>query len=238
MIIAGFQKNSLVDYAGKVSAVVFTPYCNFDCYYCHNRMLLERDPEKAQYQVYPEEEILEFLDRRKGLLQGLCITGGEPTLQPDLQEFINKVKAKGFPVKLDSNGTNPTLIRKLIEEGSIDYIAMDIKAPWDRYDEICGVKTDHDAIRESISIIRESGIGYEFRTTVPPDYTLDDIRGVVEIIKGSKFYVLQQFRKPNPVPGFVDIRNQHKPHLKPFFLEAKAICEQYIDRVMLRGVKG
>lgn len=126
MIIAGLDKNSFVDYPGKIAATVFTPYCNLNCYYCHNRILLLSDAGKSQFTV---NEVVAFLEKRKGFLDGVVITGGEPTLQEGLKEFIQIVKALGYAVKLDTNGTNPEILKELLNKGLLDYVAMDIKSP-------------------------------------------------------------------------------------------------------------
>ncbi|MDX1357936.1 MAG: anaerobic ribonucleoside-triphosphate reductase activating protein [Clostridia bacterium] len=236
MIIAGLQKNSLVDYRGKVAAVVFTPYCNFDCYYCHNRMLLETDREKASYRTIDEDEVFSFLVKRIGLIQGVVITGGEPTLQKDLSEFIIKVRDMGYPVKLDTNGGRPDIIRKLLNDNLLDAIAMDIKAPIAKYDEICGNPVDVKDIQESIRLIIGSGIETEFRTTVVPEFSLQDIEDTARLVKGCDRYVIQQFRRPDNYGGFADIRNAKKPHSKDFFKKATEISRQYATEVLTRGV--
>jgi pyruvate formate lyase activating enzyme len=236
MIIAGLQKNSLIDYRGKVAAVVFTPYCNFDCYYCHNRMLLETDREKASYRTIDEDEVFAFLEKRVGLIQGVVITGGEPTLQKDLSDFINKVRDIGFPVKLDTNGGRPDIISSILQKNLIDAIAMDIKAPAGNYDEICGVSVDIGKIQESIRLIISSGIETEFRTTVTPEFTLHDIEETAKLVNGCDRYVLQQFRRPDNYGGFADIRNAKKPHSKEFFSMAAEICRPYAGEISTRGV--
>lgn len=236
MKIAGLQKNSLVDYRGKVAAVVFTPFCNFNCYYCHNRILLETNVLKTRYKTIDEDEFFTFLDKRIGLIQGVVVTGGEPTLQNDLPEFIKRIREKGFPVKLDTNGGRPEVVKALLEEDLLDSIAMDIKAPFNRYDEICGVVVDHEKIKRSIDILMKSEIEYEFRTTITPEFTLDDIHSIAKMIDGCSLYTLQQFRKPENHGEFADIRNAKKPHPKAFFELAVKICTPHADKVQTRGV--
>jgi len=236
MIIAGLQKNSLVDYRGKVAAVVFAPFCNFNCYYCHNRILLETRPERIQYVTIDNEEFFAFLDKRVGLIQGVVITGGEPTMQNDLIDFILKITKKGFPVKLDTNGGHPDVIFDLLEAGLLDSIAMDIKAPFSRYNEMCGVLANHEDIKKSIKLVMESGLDYEFRTTVTPEFKLDDFQGIMKMIDGCGRYVLQQFRKPENLGEFVDIRNAKKPHSKLFFDQAVEICRPHTGEVSTRGI--
>ena len=236
MLIAGLQKNSLVDYRGKVAAVVFTPYCNFNCYYCHNRILLETNLDKARYKLIDEAEVLAFLKKRVGFLQGVVITGGEPTLHEDLPEFIEKVRKLKFPIKLDSNGGRPDVLEKLIGEGLLDSIAMDIKAPFRRYDEMCGVEVNHENIRKSIKLIINSSIDYEFRTTVTPEFILDAFHAIALVIDGCILYILQQFIKPENHGEFADIRNARKPHPKAFFEKARDICNPHAKEIIIRGV--
>lgn len=236
MLIAGLQKNSLIDYRGKVAAVVFVPFCNFNCFYCHNRILLENDPGKIKYRPTETEDFFHFLEKRTGLLQGVVITGGEPTLHKDLGEFIDRVRLLGYPVKLDSNGYKPEVLEDLISEGKLDSIAMDIKGPVLKYSEICGVAVDIDKIRRSITLIMNSGLDYEFRTTVPPGFSHDDIKKTVKLVEGGNLYVLQQFRKPENTGDFTDIRNNLKPNTKEFFNEAVEICRPYVKEVKTRGI--
>ncbi len=192
MLIGGFQKESLIDYPGKICSIVFTVGCNFRCPYCHNSELVL--PEKIKnVQLYSEDYIFNYLEKRKGLIDAVEITGGEPTLQKDLPDFIKKVKSMGFLVKLDSNGTNPNMLKYLIESKLIDYVAMDVKAPLERYEEIANTKFDVNLIKESINIIMNSGLDYEFRTTAYPKLKLDDFIGIAKLIKGAKNYYIQQF---------------------------------------------
>ena len=191
MKIGGLQKFSLIDYPGKISAVVFVQGGNFRCPYCHNRDLVL--PEYFSPEI-PETEVLEFLEGRKGKLQGVVITGGEPTIFPDLPEFLKKIKRIGFQIKLDTNGSNPEMLELLIKESLIDYLAMDIKAPLEKYPEITNFQINKDILIKSIEIITSSGIPYEFRTTVIKDLLNQiDILKISNLIKGSKRYALQNF---------------------------------------------
>ncbi len=193
MKIAGLVKTSLIDYPGKVAAVVFTQGCNFRCGFCHNPDLIPLEGPVTAVE-YPEEQILEFLDTRSGKLDGVVITGGEPMLQPDLLAFMRKIKGKGLLVKLDTNGSNPAMLKTAISEGLVDYIAMDIKGPLENYEKICGYKNT-TGIERSIKLIMDSGIDYDFRTTVLPHYhKLDDFHKVGELLRGAKRYTLQGFR--------------------------------------------
>lgn len=190
MLIGGLQKSSLIDYPGKISAIIFTQGCNFKCPYCHNPEIIKQDGATAKA-VAP---IFEFLESRKGKLDGVVITGGEPTIQKDLPEFIGKIKQMDFAVKLDTNGTNPEMVEELIKKGLLDYIAMDIKAPIEKYPEITCSKVNTDNILKSIHLIMNSGIDYEFRTTVvKSQLEFKDFEMISELIADAKKYYLQRF---------------------------------------------
>jgi len=190
MQIGGFHRTSLIDYPGMISAVVFTQGCNFRCPYCHNPELVY----PGQYQaLIPEEEVFFFLKKRKPLLDGVVISGGEALLQGDLTTFLKRIKAIGYPVKLDTNGSLPDDLSAVIRGGLIDYVAMDIKAPFSKYAEVAGVQVETDAIRESIKVIIRSGVKYQFRTT-KSDVLLDerDIDLIHEYTGRTSNYVVQQ----------------------------------------------
>ncbi len=188
MIIGGLQKTTLIDYPGKIAAIVFTSGCNMNCGYCHN-------PELRGFSAkIDEEEFLSFLDARKGKLEAVTVTGGEPTVQRDLFEFIGKIKSRGFLVKLDTQGTNPRAVERLLSAGLVDYVAMDIKAPLDRYREVANCFVDEAAVRKTIGIIMSSAPDYEFRTTiVKGQLGMDDMRRIGELIKGAKCHYSQKF---------------------------------------------
>ncbi len=189
MRIGGLQKCSLIDYPGKISAIIFTIGCNFRCPYCHNPELVDETATAVT-----EEEIFSFLERRRNLLDAVTITGGEPTVHEDLIPFIERIRALGFLVKLDSNGTNPHVLKEALVRGLVDYIAMDIKSPLARYSETVARPVDVEKIRESIWLIMESGVNYEFRTTVVKSLlSPEDIRAIGEEIRGAKQYFLQKF---------------------------------------------
>jgi pyruvate formate lyase activating enzyme len=193
MIIGGFEKFSLNDYPGKTSAVIFTRGCNFRCRYCHNPELVL--PEKYAKEI-PKSEIFDFLESRKSKLDAVTVTGGEPTTYSDLPEFLQKIKKLGFLVKLDTNGTNPEMLQEIIEKNLVDYIAMDVKAPFDAesYQKITGVAVDIKKLKKSADIIMNSGLPYEFRTTIVKSLTsLDDLRQIAKSIKGAQNYFLQKF---------------------------------------------
>jgi pyruvate formate lyase activating enzyme len=192
MRIAGIIKQSFVDYPGSIAAAVFTRGCNMNCEFCHNRHILGNE---EQISCIDEEQVLSFLEKRRGFLDGVVISGGEPTLQPDLDVFIQKVKYMGYSVKLDTNGTCPGIVRKLIKEGMLDYIAMDIKAPLEKYPEICRCNIDPERIVESMTVIMNSGVDYEFRTTCCPQLDNDDLIEIGKLVYGARKYVLQKYRK-------------------------------------------
>ncbi len=232
MKITGLQKNSLVDYSGRIAAVVFTPGCNFDCFYCHNRVLL---CQKAVLRKYESREIFEFLKKRKGFLEGLVISGGEPTLQQGLRIFMQKVKTLGYNLKLDTNGSCPDVIKDLLYRGLVDYIAMDVKAPYRMYDEICGVQVDTRSIEESIDIIMNSGIEYEFRTTVVPQLREEDILEMADYIKGARMYALQQFR-PVVKGDIIDYRQLKPPHHGNTLKKMANSVSDYVKKCIVRGI--
>ncbi|MCD6558027.1 MAG: anaerobic ribonucleoside-triphosphate reductase activating protein [Candidatus Aenigmarchaeota archaeon] len=191
MLIGGLQKTSLIDYPGKVSCIVWTIGCNFRCPWCYNKSLVLGTAKPID-----EKEIFDFLEKRKSLLDGVVITGGEPTIQKDLISFIKRIREMGYLVKIDTNGSNPEVIKKLVDEKLVDYIAMDVKASLERYQEVTNSNIDINKISQSISIIMSSGIDYEFRTTVVPGLvSKDDVVGIAKLIKGARHYYLQRYFK-------------------------------------------
>ncbi len=190
MLIGGFQPFSLSDFPGLTAAIVFTQGCNFRCPYCHNRSLWGYD---TCSNTYDRESVLGFLAKRKGKLGGVVVTGGEPTLQKGLSDFLREFKQTGLKVKLDTNGSKPDVIRQLLELERIDYIAMDIKAPPAKYDSLCGIAVDTEIIRESIDLIVQSGVAHHFRTTY--EKTLlseDDIRTIKRILPETSRHIVQK----------------------------------------------
>ena len=188
-VVGGFLKSSLIDYPEKISAIVFTQGCNFRCSFCHNPELLNFHSTD-----FDTEEILKFLSTRKGKLDAVVITGGEPTLQKGLKEFIQEVKNMNFLVKLDTNGSDPDLLQNLIYENLIDYVAMDIKAPLEKYDFITCVNVDKEKIQKSIDILLKNKVDYEFRTTVVKELlAVEDFEKISDLIKGARRYYLQKF---------------------------------------------
>ena len=228
MKISGLQKLTLLDYPGKMACTVFTYGCNFRCGFCHNALLVtEENGDNIS-----EDEFFAFLKKRQGILDGVCISGGEPTLQKDLSEFIAKIKDLGYSVKLDTNGTNPTLLKKLISKNLVDYIAMDIKNSPKKYDITCGCKVDTDSIKESVSLIISSGIEHEFRTTTLREYhTAEDFEDIAEWIAGNSSYYLQHFEDSGNLIG-ENLTDFSKDEMALF---AEKIKEK-LPFVQLRGV--
>jgi len=194
MLFGGLQKTTLVDYPGKVAATIFTAGCNFRCPYCHNPELVLPELIKKQPKI-TEKEILDFLKGRQKLLEGVCITGGEPTIQSDLIDFIKKVKDLGFLVKLDTNGSCPDVLNSLIEEKLIDYVAMDIKAPKQKYELFVKDQSIVEKIDKSIELLKQDKVDYEFRTTLAPNILEEqDILAIADWIKFAPRYFLQRFQ--------------------------------------------
>jgi pyruvate formate lyase activating enzyme len=192
MITGGFQKNSLIDFPGKISSVVFTKGCNFRCPYCHNPELISFEKDDSAIET---DEIFDFLKKRKGFIDAVVITGGEPCLQKDIVAFAEKIKKYGLLLKLDTNGSRPETLEILLKEKLIDLAAMDIKAPIGMYHQLTAEKDIEEKIKRSISLLMNSEIDYYFRTTcVKPFVTTENFIEMIEAIKGAKKYVLQKFR--------------------------------------------
>lgn len=191
MQIGGFVKSSLIDYPGKVAAVIFTQGCNFRCPFCHNTELVI--PSAFQTPV-SEEEVTGFLVKRRDVLQGVVVSGGEPTLQPDLPEFLLKIKALDFPVKLDTNGSQPKVLKELIARRLVDYVAMDVKTSLERYPEACGVEVGREDILKSIDILDRSTVEHEFRTTAVRSLAgPEDFSAMKGLIPAARHYHIQPF---------------------------------------------
>lgn len=190
MVFGGMEKFTLIDYPGKIACMVYTIGCNFRCPYCHNPELVDETVETR----ITEPEFFCFLSARRDMLDGVVITGGEPTMHDDLPDFMREVKNRGFLVKLDSNGTRPEMLRETIEQGLVDYIAMDIKSPLATYGNVAARPVDTKAIRESVKLLIGSNIEYEFRTTlIKGMLSPKDIEQIGKEIRGAKRYVLQKF---------------------------------------------
>jgi len=190
MKIGGLQKTSLQDYPEEVSSIIWTIGCNFSCPFCYNKDLVNGNIDEIA-----EDEIFSFLEKRRNLIDGLVISGGEPFLQKDLKEFCKKVKKIGYKIKIDTNGSYPYKLKELIDEKLVDYIAMDVKAPKKKYESLTNVKTDIKKIEKSIEIIKNSDVDYEFRTTIVPNLLAkEDIFDIAKWLEGAKKFFLQQFR--------------------------------------------
>jgi len=230
MKIGGLQKTSLLDYPDTISAIVWTVGCNFCCPFCYNKKLVTGDVE-----LIAEDEVLGFLDKRKGVLEGVVITGGEPFLQKDLEGFLIKVKKMGYLVKVDTNGTFPEELKKLLEEKLVDYVAMDVKAPKNKYSKLSGVKTRIGDIEKSIEIIKEHAPSYEFRTTfVPGLLKKEDIVKIAEWLNGAKCFYLQQFQN-NPPLVSSDMKQQ-APYPRQYIYETLDAIKSYFKSCEVRGV--
>ena len=228
--IKGFQKTSLVDFTPYTASTIFLAGCNFRCGFCHN-------PDMVLHfhaiEDIKEKEILEYLELKKNWIDGVCITGGEPTLYKDLVKFASKLKKIGMLVKIDTNGTNPDILKELIDKKLVDRIAMDIKSDLEKYDEIACAKVDKEKIKKSIELIQDSGIDYEFRTTVVPGLVgKKEIFLIGKWLQGSKKFAIQNFR------GGVSLINKDlkdtKPYSKEDLEEMKKIAEEYFDKVEVR----
>ena len=188
MNIAGLLKNGTIDFPHRLAAVVFTAGCNYDCSFCHNRELL------TATDFMDNEEVMAFLKKRAGLLDGIVLSGGEPTLQKDIAAFAGQLKELGYDVKLDTNGCNPAVVKTLLERNLLDYIAMDYKAPFARYPEICGGLADAAPVRETLDILFGSDVEWELRTTVIPQLTIRDLHTMAREVDTLPAYALQLYR--------------------------------------------
>lgn len=246
MLIGGLEKLSLIDYPGKLSAIVFTLGCNFQCHYCYNPMLVKpSEVDKIKNKIgtgneaetgrvlIKERDLFEFLDKRKGKLDGVVVTGGEPSIHKDLPDFLKRIKKRGFLVKLDTNGTNPEVLERLLKKELVDYLAMDLKAEEINYSYVAGTPVDVDKIKESVKIIKESGLSYEFRTTLVPELTgKDSLDSMGEMIQGASQWYLQKFI---PAGELVDAQfKKINPYTDEEMEEMKKIAEKYVQYCGLR----
>ena len=234
MLIGGIQTLTLLDFPGKVATTIFTVGCNFRCGYCHNpELVLPELIQKNRKDLIPEEKFFNFLKSRENFLDGVAITGGEPTMQPDLVEFIEKIKKRRFLVKLDTNGTNPQMLKELISRDLVDYYAMDIKFPLEIYDKMTNVQIPAKIFQESINLIRNSRADYEFRTTVIAEYhTPEIIEKIAKSVQDCHRYTLQNFRPDYTLDkkfaGFHGVTVEK-------LAELKKISEKYIKNVKIIG---
>ncbi|HEX8974400.1 MAG TPA: anaerobic ribonucleoside-triphosphate reductase activating protein [Patescibacteria group bacterium] len=230
MRLGGFQKLTLIDYPGKIATTVFTVGCSFRCPFCHNPELVIKDQFPPINKM--EAEFFEHLEKRKGKLEGVCITGGEPTIQSDIIEFIRKIKSMGYAVKLDSNGTRPDVLKKIFDQKLVDFVAMDIKNCPERYSETVGLKADIERIKLSVDMIMRSGVPYEFRTTVVPGiHTEEDFIKIGEWIRGAQAYYLQEYRDMKTLDPTLKSRTAGKT----LDLEKiKTSIEKTVDKIGIR----
>ena len=229
MRIAGLQKLTLLDYPEHTACTVFTAGCNLRCPFCHNSELVlpERKPP-----LLAEETFFSFLQKRQGILDGVCVTGGEPLLQPDIGDFLARIKALGFAVKLDTNGTRPQVLRQLVERGLVDYVAMDIKNSPDSYAKTAGIPDmDLTPIWESVDYLMSGAVDFEFRTTVADGlHTAQDMAAIGQWLQGAKRYYLQQFKDSGDIlsPGL-------QPPSQERLEQYRQIVRQYIPSAKIRG---
>ncbi len=226
--IKGIQKTTLVDYPGKIACTIFLGGCNFKCGYCYNSdIVFNKTPSIS------EEEIFDFLTHRKKYIEGVCVTGGEPTIHKELFNFIKKIKSLGYKVKLDTNGTNPEMVELLINNNLIDYIAMDIKSSEEKYSKITQTFVCIEKIKKSIKLIINSGIEYEFRTTTLPNFDEGEIQKIGLMIKGAKKHFIQQFKT---APTMIDLNMAKLESLDKNKLEGfRTIMSNYVENVAIRG---
>lgn len=235
MNIGGLATMTLLDYPGKVAATIFTNGCNFKCPFCHNGDLVLTN--YINNNSFSEENILAFLKKRQGLLDGVCITGGEPTLQPDLFNFIKEIKELGLLIKLDSNGYMPDVIDQAINNDLIDYIAMDFKSSYEKYSLAAGISIDTNRIKESVNIIINSNIDYEFRTTlVKGIHTFDDMILMATELAGAKQYYLQSYKDNDRIISSLENTNNYSSFSKDELTEFLNIAKKILPEAKLRGV--
>ena len=220
MKIGGFLKNSFIDYKNNISCVVFVTNCNMNCYYCHNKHLLNNN----QKELINENEIFDFLQTRKGFIDAVVISGGEPTLQKDLIEFIKKIKSLNYKVKLDTNGTNFEVVKSLIEQNLIDYVAMDIKGPISKYNEIVGNNFKISEVKKTIEFLKQNKIDYEFRTTFCSKLSVNDIEEIAIFLGNVRAYYIQKCNEEDSKQSNEDL------------LLAQKVAKKHIENVFIRGV--
>jgi pyruvate formate lyase activating enzyme len=227
MRLGGLQRSSLIDYPDKICAIVFTLGCNFRCPYCHNPELVEETADEISV-----ENFFNFLKTRVGLLDAVTITGGEPTLHDDLIQFITRIKELGFLVKLDSNGTRPEILKSIIDQKLVDYLAMDIKSPIEKYENTVNRPVDTDKIKESIELLLGGKVQYEFRTTVIKSMlSIDDFHEIGKMIKGANQYYLQRFVSTKILnPAF----KRKTTYSEEEFKDIQAIMNQYVSVCHIR----
>jgi pyruvate formate lyase activating enzyme len=231
MHIKGWVKSSLLDYPGKIAASLFCGGCNFRCPHCHNSDLVLRPDQQPD--IAPDQ-VWDFLSQRHGLLDGVVISGGEPTLQPDLLTFAGHTREMGFLIKLDTNGYRPDVLEAMLDAGLVDYVAMDIKAPLHKYDQAAGVSVDIGRIEHSMALLRRGQVDYEFRTTVVPGLlSEEDILEIARLVSGVPRFCLQQFVPHNTLDPEMTKR---VPYLPERVRAMADLVEPWVDEVRLRGL--
>ncbi len=232
IIFKGIQKTTLIDFPGKVACTLFMSGCNFRCPFCYNKHLVFDEDTGVKI---TEAEVFDFFKERKGFLDGVCITGGEPTLNKDLPAFLKKTKATGLLTKLDTNGSSPEMLKILFEKNLLDFVSMDIKSSKKGYEKAAGIKADLKKIEESIALIKNSGIDYEFRTTlVPKIHSEQDVLEIGKWLKGSKSFFLQQF---NSEIDLLDSKLQGTSSFSAKKMQNFAkILTPFFDKVGVRGI--
>lgn len=229
--IGGLQKLTLIDYPGRIAATIFLCGCNFRCPFCYSSEIVLPEKIKKQPKI-SERELLSFLKERKGLLEGVVICGGEPTLNKELPDLAGKIKKAGFLVKLDTNGSNPEMLEDLIVKNLVDYVAMDIKGPKERYGEFVGGKDNAEKIQKSIDILKGNGVDYEFRSTIVPSlHKREDVLAMAKWISGSKRYFLQNFRPERTIDPSLE---KIKPYPQEFLLELQLAISHFFEICQVR----
>lgn len=232
MILGGLQKLTLIDYPGKIAATVFTVGCNFRCPFCHNPELVIVSAELERGSL-SEDDFFEFLKKRKGKLEGVCVTGGEPTIQAGLLVFLRKIKELGFLVKLDSNGTNPAVLEKAFSQKLVDFVAMDIKNCLENYKKTCGANVDLEKISASVELIRNSKIPYEFRTTVVPGiHTVKDFELIGKWLDGIDNFAIQKYRDEGKILNEEVMKNAKGKELDSIVI--KRLLLKHFKKVSIR----
>jgi len=232
MIFGGLQKSSLIDYPGKISCVLFTTGCNFSCPYCHNPQLARGCMDNST--AFDEQTAYDFLERRKGFLEGVVISGGEPTLQDDLAAVCEKIKQMGYPVKLDTNGSRPQVLKRLLDDALVDYIAMDIKTDPSSYNPLIQKNFNPSSLLESIHLVMTSTLEYEFKTTcIKPLVDATVIENISRLINGAPLYALQQFQPADVLcPEF--FQQNDRCYNEPELMSLKAIAQPWVGECRVR----
>lgn len=227
MIIKGFIKHSLIDYPGKISSIVFVAGCNFRCGYCYNKHLVLDSKDIPEIK---KEDVLGYLRDKQKWIDAVVISGGEPLIY-DLEEFIVEVRRLGYLVKVDTNGSMPVALKNLLDKKLIDYVAMDIKATWENYSKVCGVDVDLEKIKKSIELVKNSGVDYEFRCTVLPEFNENDICRIAKMLNNPKRLCLQQFKPITTVDeNYLKKKPKSNEELKGF----KHILKNYAGEIIVR----